>query len=344
MASGSLIDVHHHWLPAEHFDDVERWLYPGERVHRYDDGALEIHRGSICVFPRRTAILSREDDQLQAMDDLGVQSAVLSVGNWLEWLDLDGCRTVNDGLGRIARRYPDRFVGLAHVPALAPGALDELTRCIEELGFPGVMVICHFVREALPLDAPAVRPFWRKVEALNARVVIHPASLPLEYSAELPPERAILREHDLDKSVGRAHSVTVAVMRLLLGDLMDEFPRLQFVVPHLGGGFFAMGQRMLGTSLSHGAGDREANRAAVLRRAERLYFDTAPPQWPAASLRHAVEQLGAEHVLFGSDYPIQDSYLANAVRMFEDAGFDERTRRLVGWENTARLFGLPARV
>ena len=30
--------------------------------------------------------------------------------------------------------------------------------------------------------------------------------------------------------------------------------------------------------------------------------------------------------------------------MFESAGFDERTRRLVGWENTARLFGLPALV
>ena len=222
MASGSLIDVHRHWLPAEHFDDVERWLTRGEWVHRYDDGALEIHRGNICVFPRRTAILSREDDQLQAMDALGVQSAVLSVGNWLEWLDLEGCRTVNDGLARVVQRYPDRFVGLAHVPALAPGALDELTRCMEELGFPGVMVICHFVREALPLDASAVRPFWQKVEALNARVVIHPATLPLEYFAGLPPERAMLVEHNLDKSVGRAHSVTVAVMRLLLGNLMDD--------------------------------------------------------------------------------------------------------------------------
>jgi hypothetical protein len=44
MASGSLIDVHHYWLPAEHCDDVERWLHPGERVHRYTDGALEIRR------------------------------------------------------------------------------------------------------------------------------------------------------------------------------------------------------------------------------------------------------------------------------------------------------------
>src|SRR4051794_26329291 len=156
MPRGSLIDVHHHWLPAEQFGEVERWLFPGERVHHYDDGSLEIHRGSICVFPRRNDILSREDDQLRVMDELGVQTAVLSTGNWLEWLDLDGCRTVNDGLARVVRHSPDRFVGLAHVPPLAPGALDELTRYVEELGFPGVMSIVHLVREVLPLDAPAL--------------------------------------------------------------------------------------------------------------------------------------------------------------------------------------------
>jgi predicted TIM-barrel fold metal-dependent hydrolase len=53
-----------------------------------------------------------------------------------------------------------------------------------------------------------------------------------------------------------------------------------------------------------------------------------------------VEQLGAEHVLFGSDYPIQESFLERAVRLFEAAEFDAPVRQRVGWENARRLFGL----
>ena len=74
---------------------------------------------------------------------------------------------------------------------------------------------------------------------------------------------------------------------------------------------------------------------------ERLYFDTAPSMWSAESLRHAVAQLGAERVVFGSDYPIHERFLDWGVSAFRAANFDAAVRRQVGHDNAARLFGLP---
>jgi len=329
--SDPLVDVHHHWMPAEHFHGAERWLRPNEEARR-TDGVLDIYRDGQRVFPNMREILYRIDDQLATMDRVGVRTAVLCTANWMEWTTMANCRTVNDGLAEVVRRYPDRFVGLAHVPPVEDGALDELKRCVQELGFRGVAVGAYLVPEQLQLDAPELRPFWRQVDALDVPVVVHPSTLPQEW--------AMLRDYDLTRSVGRAYNVTVATMRLLMSGLLDELPRLRFVMPHLGGTFYALGDRYLGSYFDFGTPEVERERERLRKARERLYFDTAPPHWPVASLRHAVEQLGPEHVLFGSDYPIQESFLERAVRLFEAADFDAPVRQQVGWQNAQRLFGL----
>ena len=326
-----LIDVHHHWMPEEHYHGVERWLRPGEEARRAN-GVLEIYRDNLCVLPNLTTLMYRADAQLEAMDTVGVQTAVLHAANWLEWLTMDNCRTFNDGMAAVVRRYPERFVGLAHVPPLGAGSLDEMTRCVQELGFRGVAVGCHLVPEGLPLDAPALRPFWKRVEELDVPVVVHP-SLPLEYE--------MLRDYELIVSIGRMYSVTVAVMRLLLSALLEEFPKLRFVLPHLGGSFFALRERLLERHLMFGDENFEPKRARLNAALERCYFETGPALWKPISIRHAVDQFGPEHVLFGSDYPIHQSFLERAANTLRDANFDTAVRRQVGHDNAARLFGLP---
>lgn len=55
-AAERLIDVHHHWMPAEHYHGAERWLRPGEQARR-SDGGLALYRGEMCVLPRLTALI-----------------------------------------------------------------------------------------------------------------------------------------------------------------------------------------------------------------------------------------------------------------------------------------------
>lgn len=328
--SEPLVDVHHHWTPDAHFHGAERWLRPGEEVRRAD-GVLELYRDGLCVLPNQTELLYRADAKLAAMDAANIRTAVLHGGNWIEWLTMENCRQFNDATAELVRRYPDRFVGLAHVPAVAPGALDEMARGVQELGFRGIAIGCHLVPERLMLDAPAMRPFWQRADALGVPIVMHP-TLPLEYE--------MLADYNLINSVGRTYSVTVAVMRLLLSGLMDEYPNLRFVLPHLGGTFFALRERLVERHLMLG-GDESA-RPRLVAAMERFYFDTAPGLWPASAVRHAVEQLGAEHVLFGSDYPIQANFMEAAVAALRGAGFTPAVEHQVGRANATRLFGLGA--
>ena len=330
-AEDLLIDVHHHWMPEAHYHGAERWLRAGEELRRSDRG-FEIYRDGGCVLPTLTELMYRADAQLEMMDAVGVQTAVLHAANWIEWLTMENCRSFNDGVAEVVRRYPGRFVGLAHVPPLGAGGLDEMARCVQELGFRGVAVGCHLVPDGITLDAPELGPFWQRVEALDVPVVVHPT---------LPVEAHMLADYGMITSIGRMYSVTVAVMRLLLSGLLDEHPRLRFVLPHLGGCFFALRERLVDRHLIFGQPDAEEKRGRVERAMERLYFDTAPSMWSAESLRHAVAQLGAERVVFGSDYPIHERFLDWGVSAFRAAGFDAAVRRQVGHDNAARLFGLP---
>src|SRR4051794_18900208 len=155
---GPLVDVHHHWLPAAEYYDAERRMRPGEEARRGGE-ALDIYRDGIRVWPNMRDLLHRADAQVAEMDAVGVRVAVLSAALWIEWLDPESSRRIDDGLGALVRQYPDRLVGLVHVHPLQEGALDELRRGVEELGLRGVAITTHVEPEGIQLDAPELRPF-----------------------------------------------------------------------------------------------------------------------------------------------------------------------------------------
>src|SRR5262245_53573625 len=110
---------------------------------------------------------------VRMMDHAGIDAAVLSCATGFDQPDLATCRLVNDRVHQAERDFPGRFIGLAHVPALKPAeAATELRRCAVELGFPGVVIGSELQGE--PLDAGALRPFWKAAADLGLYVFIHP--------------------------------------------------------------------------------------------------------------------------------------------------------------------------
>jgi predicted TIM-barrel fold metal-dependent hydrolase len=100
--------------------------------------------------------------------------------------------------------------------------------------------------------------------------------------------------------------------------------------------------------LAHLGVGAEEEVARLTRKYDNVYADLAMrlggpvpmPFDPAAVLRQ-VRAIGADRVLFGTNYPLvdQSSYVA-ALRAL---GLAESELRQVGWENAERLFGLVAR-
>ncbi len=72
---------------------------------------------------------------------------------------LDLCGILNDDLAATVKRYPKRFVGLGTLPMQAPDlAVQEMRRCVNQLGFPGVQIGSHI--NTWDLNGPELYPVY----------------------------------------------------------------------------------------------------------------------------------------------------------------------------------------
>lgn len=318
----SYIDVHHHWIPKLHYNNLASLVRPGERVEPFvketGERGFRIIRDGVPVFiPTERYFQLR--DQVSDMNRAGVDVSVLSLGLWQEWNDLERCRFLNDELARAIRDYSDRFIGLAHVP-IHEGAVDEVERAVKDLGFRGVGFTTHFAGK-YPDDAEYL-PLYHKINQLNVPIFVHPATLPAENS--------LLRKYNL-YNLGRILDNGLATCRILLSGILDEFPNLKFVMPHLGGAYLM-------------ATDYPGARARGFRvkpeHLERIFFDCAPSLRSKGITMGAIEALGVEHVVFGSDYPVQYDLMERGVSLIRSLDLGEQDKRKIMSENAAMLMGL----
>lgn len=281
-----IIDFHVHYSPEEL---VRPKLGPG-------DTARTVFIDGVPAFMPRRELFALEE-HIASMDQAGVDLGIVSSLSGLV-SDVGQCRMVNDKIKSAEDRFPGRFQGLAHVPPLGGEAsFHELERAVSELGFKGV-VMPSVIGET-ELDAPELRPFYRRVEELGLFILVHPA---LSSSGNY-------LDYDLGRSVGREFQLVIAVIRLINGGVLDEFPRLDFIVSHMGGGIAALMARIeayqdkvfWGTAEHprHGKVPQEPFRHYL----DRLYFDTSGCLGNINPVKTALVEIKPEKLLFGTDYP-----------------------------------------
>jgi len=316
-----IIDVHHHWMPEEHYRRPELHVHQDEEVV-HEPERFRIRRGEVQLFspPRMTA---RIEDQIKAMNQAGVDQAALHVGVWLDWVDLKAARLINDRMAEVAAQYPDRIIPLAHVPPLEPEGQRELRRAVLELGCKGVGINTHI--GGILLDDQRLYPFYRTVADLDIPIVVHPA-------AEIPLAHPHgMEQFNLTRNLGRAFDTTINIARLMLGGTLDRFPNLRFVFSHMGGAFFALKNR-----LNPAFWDRRP-KGFFEKYRKRIFVDTAPPFWSPEEVRFAVRMLGESQVLMGSDFPTI-GLLKNAVTIIQKAKINAQVKKKLLGQNAQTLF------
>jgi predicted TIM-barrel fold metal-dependent hydrolase len=281
-----IIDFHIHYSPEELVRDK---LGPGGTPRTI------FVNGVPTQMPQRQ--LFALENHISSMDQAGVDVAVLSSPAGLV-NDVKQCHMVNDKLKWVEERFPGRFQGMAHVPPLGGEAsFRELERAVFELGYKGV-AIPSLIGET-ELDAPELRAFYRRAEELGLFIFVHPAlSSPGNYL-----------DYDLGRSVGREFQLVLAVIRLINGGVLDEFPGLNFIISHLGGGISALMGRIepyqdkvfWGTveHPRHGKLPREPFRNYL----NKLYFDMGGCFGNINPVKCALVEIASENLLFGTDYP-----------------------------------------
>ena len=125
---------------------------------------------------------------------------------------------------------------------------------------------------------------------------------------------------------------SAALISMLDGGTFDEIPKLQVVVTTL-----AFGGLMLAGGFGEGQQIR-SDAPALTRR--HIYIDTMGLN--PVEVRAAVDMLGADHVLVGTDWPIsvEKSVPERLQKAFTHAGQSPAEQQLVASANTFRLLGI----
>ena len=72
-----------------------------------------------------------------------------------------------------------------------------------------------------------------------------------------------------------------------------------------------------------------------------LYFDiTTPLAWSESQLECAVREFGADHILYGSSYPVRLDWVLNGVEYIKSLDISEQEKEQIFCGNAKRLFNI----
>jgi predicted TIM-barrel fold metal-dependent hydrolase len=216
------------------------------------------------------------------------------------WSTHELCVETNDYILESMTRYPKRLIGFGSIqPYAYEAAIAEVERCARG-GIKGIGEL----RPDMQL------PDFTQKEAMQPIVEV------------LQKHKLILLVH-ASEPVGHLYSGKGSVTPDVLYPFITNFPDLPIVCAHWGGGlpFYTLMPEV-----------REA--------LENVYFDTAAsPFLYRPEIYHQVSQLvGADRILFGSDYPLMPP--ARLLQEISSVDLPEEARRLILSGNARRLLGI----
>jgi aminocarboxymuconate-semialdehyde decarboxylase len=244
---------------------------------------------------------------------------------------LDHVRKYNRYLADLQEKHASIYAIGTTVPYGGDPFLRELERAVKEDSIKGAWVTSS-LQGSYPDDDEAL-PFFALATELDIPVVIHPPAV------GFGEER--LRDYRLASSVGRPMDNALAIARLLVRGIFEKFPGLKLVGTHLAGGICEMIGRL---DYAYNLGDE----AYFLGPYEPMLIKHAPSHYlkmmylestcyhpPAA--RCAVETVGADRFIFGTDAPPLKSLKKQGVELIRTIGLSPEDERKVYYENAKRL-------
>ena len=267
------------------------------------------------------------DAKLAAMDAAGVKLTALSINDpGPEWFGADGpvvAQMLNDFVAGVVRKHPTRFFGLCVLPLQDMRAsLTELDRCVRKLGMKGILLYTNLAGK-FP-DEPEFRPLFARAVELDIPVLLHPAK---------PITIEFVKGYEMTSTLGNMFDNTIALTRLLMSGILDEFPRLKLVCPHLGGTLpYIVGRLDHQVKvLKRGPRNLQRSPGEYLRA---IWMDVVSPLPLAVKFGH--DFIGPDRLLFSSDHPwVEPTLIVETVRA---AGLSASAEEKIFSGNARKLF------
>jgi len=222
-----------------------------------------------------------------------------SVALNMHWQDNDLCIETNEYILDSAAKYPERIIGFVSIqPAAGDKAVKELERCIRG-GARGVGEIRLDMKGFESTEDGILNEVFDIIIKNNLVFMIH-ASEPVGH--QYP---------------GKGNSTPEIIYRLIC-----RYPEMKIACAHMGGGlpFYALMP--------------EVHEMLV-----NTYFDIAaiPFLYKEKSIRHFIEILGSEKLLFGSDYPLM--LPSRVLNYMNTVNIEQKDRTNILSDNAKTLLG-----
>jgi predicted TIM-barrel fold metal-dependent hydrolase len=237
-------------------------------------------------------------EMLAAMDDSQVDKAVVFGFPWKAPLHF---KQHNDYISEVVNRYPQRFIGLGCFDHFSEGVAEEARRCLQKGGLSGIGELAFYQTGIENSSLSRLEPVMDVCRGLDLPVMIH-----------------------TNEPIGHSYPGKTPNTLAQIYQLIQSFPQNKIVLAHWGGGlfFFSLLKKEVKASLKN------------------VYFDTAasPYLYDVDVYRLAIELVGEEKILFGSDFP-----LLPPARYFDEmktAGLSEREMQKICGLNAAEFFKL----
>jgi aminocarboxymuconate-semialdehyde decarboxylase len=319
-----ILDWHSHiYTPEEAADDLRTW--------DGNTGPSWGERG--CPMVLENFVRAHKENNIDI-------SVVTNAAHYLKGKradeELPSVQAWSDYAAKVQQDHKGMLYSFATIlPCGGPAFIKETERAIRQLGLKGIFI--NSSHKGHYPDDDEARPFWELVQDLDVPVFIHPPHV------GFGEER--VKDYRLASSVGRPADLCLALSRLIVRGILEDFPRVTIVGSHGGGGICeVIGRLDYAYELQDEAFFLGPYAPMKIKHPpshylEMMHFDSVTYHAPAARL--VLDTVGADHVLYGSDAPPLTSLKPRAIKLIEGLDLPPREREAVFWRNAARLLKLP---
>jgi predicted TIM-barrel fold metal-dependent hydrolase len=299
---------------------------------RLDSAALDDSRASVPPGEVGDRLREVGERRIAAMDEAGLDVQVISLTSpGLHNLPADEATQLqvktNDRIAELVSAHPDRFQGLATLAVPAPAeAAHELERAVTTLGLNGALLFGRTGERNL--DHPDNWPIFEAAASLRAPLYIHP-------QVPQPRVRAALYAGFDDAinngfatyGIGWHYESGVQFLRLALAGVFDRFPDLQVLLGHWGEVVLFYLDRADGLA-------RQAKLPQTFSEYVRHNaYVTAGGVYTQRYLRWALEVVGADRILFATDYPYRPAPDGGVEHFLQSTGLDRANQERIAAGN-----------
>lgn len=326
----AIIDFHNHVYPPEYVEAIQAGPSAYKVTFDSDNNPVLHSPGDYNILVPGHRWM---DVRGAVLEKVGVDKQIISFtapGTLIETPErsIELSRMVNELFADIQNEHGDRFVALGTLPLNnSDASVEELERAICELGLRGVTLFSNVNGTAL-----SDRRFWPLYERANELEVvffIHP-TYPVGVEA--------MTDYMLMPLVGFLADTTLAAASLVFSGVVERFPKIKWVLGHLGGAVPYLAERFDRGYEAFEQCRENISRAPSEYLKEHFYYDTV--NFDVKALEFAIDFAGTEHLVAGSDYPHQIGSLEKMLSSINQLDITTAEKADILGGNAARLLGL----